>query len=218
MSKLILDDIKEFLNNRSNFNNIIHRSEADFQFELGYFLKSKKQLDNVRFEYQFKDIYKSNNQILKKEADLCILNNDNLSVDICIEIKLLKADSGITNFFASCFEDICYLLQLKNKGEISRGYFVLICACTKAITSTNKSLGSRFWKGFVPNEIGEIKELEELSDYKIKDLPSKNSFKHPKLREFIKTDKALNSLVGKRIEYSFKADKNSKYAYCIFEI
>ena len=35
------DNIKEFLNDTSNFNNIKHRSEADLQFELGYFLKSK---------------------------------------------------------------------------------------------------------------------------------------------------------------------------------
>ena len=54
--------------------------------------------------------------------------------------------------------------------------------------------------------------------YKIEDLPSEKSYKHPKLREFIENDKALNSLVGKKIEYSSKADKNSKYAYCIFEI
>lgn len=219
MSKLILDDIKEFLNNRSNFNNIIHRSEADFQFELGYFLKSKKKFDNVRFEYQFKDIYKMSDEILKKEADLCVLNNDNLSVDVCIEIKLLKAGAGDTHFFSNSFEDICYLLQLKNKGQISRGYFVLICACTKAIKSTRKSLGSRFWRGFVANEIGEISNHRtELSDYKIEDLPSEKSYKHPKLRKFIENDKALNSLVGKKIEYSSKADKNSKYAYCIFEI
>ena len=38
------DNIKEFLNDTSNFNNIKHRSEADLQFELGYFLKSKKSL------------------------------------------------------------------------------------------------------------------------------------------------------------------------------
>jgi hypothetical protein len=212
------DNIKEFLNDTSNFNNIKHRSEADLQFELGYFLKSKKKFDNVRFEYQFKDIYSRSNQILKKEADLCILNNDNVSVDVCIEIKLLKADSGSTNFFASCFEDICYLLQLKNEGEISRGYFVLVCACTKTIESPNKSLGYRFWKGFAPNEIGENNKLKELSDYKEEDLPNKNSWKHQKLRDFVKTDKALNSLVGKKVEYLFKGDKNSKYAYCIVEL
>ena len=215
---LLLDHIKEFLNDRSNFNNIKYRSEADLQFELGYFLRSKKEFDNVRFEYQFKDIYKNSNEILKKEADICVLNNDNGSVDVCIEIKLLKDDSGTTNFFASCFEDICYLLQLKNKAEISRGYFVLICASTKSITSQRKSLGSRFWKGFVPNEIGEMNKLKELSDYKKEDLPSKSSWHHQKLRDFIKTDKALNSLVGKKIEYFFKPEKNPKYAYCIFEL
>lgn len=212
------DNIKEFLNDTSNFNDIKHRSEADLQFELGYFFKSKKKFDNVRFEYQFKDIYSRSKQILKKEADLCILNNDNVSVDVCIEIKLLKADSGSTNFFASCFEDICYLLQLKNEGEISRGYFVLICACTKTIKSRNKSLGSRFWKGFTPNEIGENNKLKELSDYKIEDLPDESSWKHQKLRNFIKTDKALNSLIGKKIKYIFPDDINSNYAYCIVEI
>ena len=39
------DNIKEFLNDTSNFNNIKHRSEADLQFELGYFLKSKKKFN-----------------------------------------------------------------------------------------------------------------------------------------------------------------------------
>ena len=38
------DNIKEFLNDTSNFNNIKHRSEADLRFELGYFLKSKKKV------------------------------------------------------------------------------------------------------------------------------------------------------------------------------
>jgi hypothetical protein len=212
------EELEEFLNNTDNFNNIKHRSEADLQFELGYFLKSKKKIDTVRFEYQFKDIYKRSNQILKKEADLCVLNNDNVSVDACIEIKLLKADSGSTNFFASCFEDICYLLQLKNEGEISRGYFVLVCACTKTIQSPNKSLGYRFWKGFAPNEIGDNNKLKELSDYKEEDLPNISSWKHQKLRGFIKTDKSLNSLVGKKVEYLFKKDINSEYAYCIVEI
>jgi hypothetical protein len=212
------EELEEFLKNTDNFNNIIHRSEADLQFELGYFLKSKKKIDTVRFEYQFKDIYKRSNQILKKEADLCVLNNDNVSVDACIEIKLLKADSGSTNFFASCFEDICYLLQLKNEGEISRGYFVLVCACTKTIQSPNKSLGYRFWKGFAPNEIGDNNKLKELSDYKEEDLPNISSWKHQKLRGFIKTDKSLNSLVGKKVEYLFKKDINSEYAYCIVEI
>ena len=209
------DNIKEFLNDTSNFNNIKHRSEADLQFELGYFLKSKKKFDNVRFEYQFKDIYRRSNQILKKEADLCILNNDNVSVDVCIEIKLLKADSGSTNFFASCFEDICYLLQLKNEGEISRGYFVLVCACTKTIKSPNKSLGSQFWKGSAPNGTD---ENNELCDYKKEDLPNENSWKHQKLRNFIESDKALNPLIGKKIEYIFIGDNNSKYAYCIVEL
>lgn len=130
----------------------------------------------------------------------------------------MKADSGSTNFFASCFEDICYLLQLKNEGEISRGYFVLVCACTKTIQSPNKSLGYRFWKGFAPNEIGDNNKLKELSDYKEEDLPNISSWKHQKLRGFIKTDKSLNSLVGKKVEYLFKKDINSEYAYCIVEI
>jgi len=38
------EELEEFLNNTDNFNNIKHRSEADLQFELGYFLKSKKKL------------------------------------------------------------------------------------------------------------------------------------------------------------------------------
>ena len=130
----------------------------------------------------------------------------------------MKADSGSTIFFASCFEDICYLLQLKNEGEISRGYFVLVCACTKTIQSPNKSLGYRFWKGFAPNEIGDNNKLKELSDYKEEDLPNISSWKHQKLRGFIKTDKSLNSLVGKKVEYLFKKDINSEYAYCIVEI
>lgn len=47
---------------------------------------------------------------------------------------------------------------------------------------------------------------------------SRISWKHQKLRNFIKTDKALNSLVGKKIEYIFPDDINSNYAYCIVEI
>jgi hypothetical protein len=84
--------------------------------------------------------------------------------------------------------------------------------------SPNKSLGSRFWKGFAPNEIGENNKLKELNVYKIEDLPVESSWKHQKLRNFIKTDKALNSLVGKKIEYLFRDDKNSNYAYCIVEL
>ena len=42
---LLLDHIKEFLNDRSNFNNIKYRSEADLQFEIEYFLRSKKEFD-----------------------------------------------------------------------------------------------------------------------------------------------------------------------------
>ena len=34
--------IKDFLNDPNNFKNIKNRSEADFQFELGYFLKAIK--------------------------------------------------------------------------------------------------------------------------------------------------------------------------------
>jgi hypothetical protein len=41
------DNIKEFLNDTSNFNDIKHRSEADLQFELGYFLKSKKKFKTI---------------------------------------------------------------------------------------------------------------------------------------------------------------------------
>ena len=44
------DNIKEFLNDTSNFNNIKHRSEADLQFELGYFLKSKKKFAQFSIE------------------------------------------------------------------------------------------------------------------------------------------------------------------------
>ena len=38
------------------------------------------------------------------------------------------------------------------------------------------------------------------------------------LRSFIKTDKVLKSLVGKKIEYLFRDGKNSNYAYCIVEL
>jgi len=87
MKDKITDYIKDFLNDPNNFKNIKNRSEADFQFELGYFLKAIKKINNIRFEYQFKDLYQSNDQILKKEADLCVLNNDNVSVvSTCINV------------------------------------------------------------------------------------------------------------------------------------
>ena len=76
----------------------------------------------------------------------------------------------------------------------------------------------RIIKGFDSNEMGENNKLKELSDYKKEDLPDESSWKHQKLRGFIKTDNALNSLVGKKIEYLFRADKNSNYAYCIIEL
>tara|TARA_B110000285_G_scaffold105297_1_gene119853 strand:- start:100 stop:279 length:180 start_codon:yes stop_codon:yes gene_type:complete len=38
------EELEKFLRNTNNFNNIKHRSEADLQFELGYFLKSKKKM------------------------------------------------------------------------------------------------------------------------------------------------------------------------------
>ena len=115
----------------------------------------------------------------------------------------------------------------KTKGYYNPGPFYLaiievfmelVCACTKTIKSPNISLGSRFWKGFDANEIGENNKLKELSDYKMEDLPDESSWKHQKLRNFIKTDKALKSLVGKKIEYLFRDGKNSNYAYCIVEL
>ena len=35
------------------------------------------------------------NLAIKKEADICVLNNDNGSVDVCIEIKLLKEKKSV---------------------------------------------------------------------------------------------------------------------------
>ena len=211
----LLNHIKEFLNESNYFNNIKNRSEADFQFELGYFLKAIKKIDNIRFEYQFKDLYSSNPSILKKEADICVLNNTS-SVDDCIEIKLLKKNSGSTNFFASCFEDICYLLQLKNEKKISKGYFILICADIEVIQKKNGK-GSKFWKGFELEDTSN-NLLKELSEYKEDDLPNPNSFHHPNLRDFIKENFVAEGLAEKKIEYSFIPTKNSEYAYCIVEI
>ena len=37
------EELDEFLNNTNNFINIKHRSEADLQFELGYFFKVQKK-------------------------------------------------------------------------------------------------------------------------------------------------------------------------------
>ena len=209
------DIFKEFLDDTSNFQFIADRSESDLQFELGYFLRNKQKLENVRFEYQFKDFYEKD-KILKKEADICVINGD--AVDTCIEIKLLKENSGITNFFASCFEDICYLLQLKKGGAIGHGYFILVCASTKAIESSNSSTGSRFWKGASKiNDEGNFKGTQ-LSDYTINDLPNETSWKHEKLRSLVKTDNALDSLAEKRIEYSYRSNKNTEYAFCIVEL
>jgi hypothetical protein len=217
MKYKITDYIKDFLNDPNNFKNIKNRSEADFQFELGYFLKAIKKINNIRFEYQFKDLYFKNKQILKKEADICILKENNETVDVCIEIKLLKKNSGSTNFFANCFEDICYLLQLKNEKEISRGYFVLICSDTTIIQSTRDSIGCEFWKGFELDDMGNSL-LKELSEYTEDDLPNINSYKHTKLRDFIKSEYVSVGLAEKKIKYSLIPVKNSKYAYCLVEI
>ena len=200
------EELEEFLNNTDNFNNIKHRSEADLQFELGYFLKSKKKIDTVRFEYQFKDIYKRSNQILKKEADICVLGNDKKSVEFCIEIKLLKESAGSTNFFRACFKDICYLLQLKEKEQIISGYFVLICANTEFIRKDPKSEKAKFWRG---------NKVTELGEYNKGYLP-KDSFE--KLKQFIEKDNWSLGLKTKILEYEFISDKNPEYAYCIVEI
>ena len=200
------EELEEFLNNTDNFNNIKHRSEADLQFELGYFLKSKKKIDTVRFEYQFKDIYKRSNQILKKEADICVLGNDKKSVEFCIEIKLLKESAGSTNFFRACLKDICYLLQLKEKEQIISGYFVLICANTEFIRKDTKSEKAKFWRG---------NKLTELGEYNKGYLP-KDSFE--KLKQFIEKDNWSLGLKTKILEYEFISDKNPEYAYCIVEI
>ena len=200
-------ELEKFLRNTNNFNNIKHRSEADFQFELGYFLKNEKSLDNLRFEYQFKDLYKEKSKsILKKEADICILGNDKKSVKFCIEIKLLKESAGSTNFFRACFKDICYLLQLKEKEQIISGYFVLICANTEFIRQDPNSEKAKFWRG---------NNLTELKKYN-KDFLPKDSFK--KLKKFIKKDNWSLGLKTKILEYEFISDKNPEYAYCIVEI
>jgi len=217
MKDKITDYIKDFLNDPNNFKNIKNRSEADFQFELGYFLKAIKKINSLRFEYQFKDLYFKNKQILKKEADICILKENNVSVDVCIEIKLLKKDSGSTNFFASCFEDICYLLQLKNEKEIRKGYFVLLCSDTTIIKSKRVSIGSEFWKDFELDDMGN-RLLKALSEYTEDDLPNINSYNHTKLRDFIKEEYVSVGLAEKKIKYSFIPVKNSKYAYCLVEI
>ena len=200
-------ELEKFLRNTNNFNNIKHRSEADFQFELGYFLKNEKSLDNLRFEYQFRDLYKEKpKSILKKEADICILGNDKKSVEFCIEIKLLKESAGSTNFFRACFKDICYLLQLKEKEQIISGYFVLICANTEFIRKDTKSEKAKFWRG---------NKLTELGEYNKGYLP-KDSFE--KLKQFIEKDNWSLGLKTKILEYEFISAKNSEYAYCIVEI
>lgn len=208
----IKKEIEEFLVTKDNFKDISDRSEADFQFELGYFLKSIKSYKNLHFEYQFKGLYSSNKTILKKEADLCVLTDNNDSVDVCIEIKLLKKNSGHTNLFASCFEDICYLSQLKKIGKIKHGYFVLICADTSIIQKKN-GRGGLFWKGFNFEDPDNCR-LEDLSKYKLDDLPNKK--KKPKLKEFLKYN-TLERLEGKCVVYK-QPFKNLNYAYCLIEV
>ena len=205
-------EIEEFLMDASNIDDIDNRSEADFQFELGYFLKNNKHIHNLRFEYQFKDLYKDKTKnILKKEADICVLGNDKKSVKFCVEIKLLKQSAGSTNFFRACFKDICYLLQLKEEKQIKSGYFVLICANTEFIRKDTKSEKAKFWRG---------NNLIELRKYN-KDFLPKNSFE--KLKEFIEKDNWSLYLKTKTLEYKFISSevvstKNSEYAYCIVEI
>ena len=205
-------EIEEFLMNASNIVNIDNRSEADFQFELGYFLKNNGNIDNLRFEYQFKDLYKEKTKnILKKEADICVLGNDKKSVKFCVEIKLLKQSAGSTNFFRACFKDICYLLQLKEEKQIISGYFVLICANTEFIRQDSNSAKAKFWRG---------NNLTELKKYN-KDFLPKDSFE--KLKKFIEKDNWSLFLKTKILKYEFISSevvstKNSEYAYCIVEI
>ena len=196
------EELEEFLNNTKNFIDIKNRSEADFQFELGHFLREEKGFKNLRFEYQFRDFEKAGEDIiLKKEADLFI-ENDDKSIKFCIEIKLLKYSSGSTNFFGDCLKDICYLSQLKKEGEIQTGYFLMLCSDIKLLKKENsKSKGGQFWKG---------KNPEFLSNYKLKDLP--NTAGH-KLKEFVK--KNINFLNSKII-YIF--NEEFEYSYCIYKI
>jgi hypothetical protein len=208
--------IENFLKNPSNIKELNSRSEADLQFELGYFLRKKyeenEEENKVRFEYQFKKFYQEE-QPLKKEADICLLNS-NVEVDYCIEIKLLKEKPGSTNFFAKCFQDICYLQQLINGNQIKKGYFVFVCTCLEAIEKKRESLGSKFWKVSDTNNLkGNNNELVELKRYKEADLPKTSQ----KLKKHIqeKTFKEIN----KKIEYhKVYEDEKFRYVYCIIEL
>jgi len=192
--------INYFLKDDRNFSDN-NMTEATFQFELGWFLR-ENGYDGLKFEHQFC------NNLLKKEADLYIENNNS---KICIELKKINEyvkcsnnlTRGVTYKLASAFEDICFLQQLKNKNQITEGFFILVTNDLGMLNSNHNSMGSKFWRN---------KPTTNLSEYKITDLPPKESWNHSKLRTFIQNNQHSN--IESNIEYKV----NKKYAFCIFTI
>ena len=113
--------IKDFFEQIS-LNNIEIYNEFSLQHELGIFLRDKFKNEKIQFERNVSHFNFDKSQFEKKEIDISIFKNKNLTS--VLELKYPRNGQVPESMFGFC-RDIVFLEQLKNNG-FKKAYFLVV--------------------------------------------------------------------------------------------
>jgi len=157
IEKIIEDFLEEIKNDDNEIklekfdgNNYSLYNEFSFQFELWCFLREKWY--KVEFERNIKDFNIKEEQIVKKEIDLVVYDNN--SNKIAIELKFpRKKNWQIPEQMFNFVKDIKFIEQLKNTKNFIWGFFILLTDQNLFWENNNKTKNKYLYETFRKSDI-----------------------------------------------------------------